>query len=389
MENSKKLFEENFPSISQEDYRKASLLAGKLRSIIAHRGKLIAERETSNPGTVDPNFIWDLIQLMAYCFNPTYEVVNTWRLHTYLFPGNSLLPYTIAHHNVVPKKLLKAYKKKTAGLPDKYIYRPPRIMAECGWVINGGIVNDDTLMYQKHISALYFEGVLDRLATLEEPKILEIGSGYGALAYKLKELLPNARYYMIDLAESLFFSSIYLQVTMPQYVDEKSIYDGRDKSVLDPKGSRFTFVPNFLAQDLVNVTKFDLIINTGSFGEMTRNQVDEYAGIIGSTIAEKGLLYEENHDTVYDDLAYVEKGVKVLTSIKSILSKYLTCYSIDGRKKLWYANKKAIEAVAPYRDAIFRQDRSASAKRAIANNLKKTALKSPTVKAAIKSIIGR
>lgn len=68
----------------------------------------------------------------------------------------------------------------TRGLPDEMIARPPRMLGEIGWEINGGIVNRDVLLYQDHITELYFSGVIGNLRTRDHLNVLEIGAGNSA-----------------------------------------------------------------------------------------------------------------------------------------------------------------------------------------------------------------
>jgi putative sugar O-methyltransferase len=177
-------------------------------------------------------------------------------------------------------------------------------------------------MYQRHLTALYRSGAIDRLAKLGRPiNILEIGAGYGPLAYFIKRIFPDSRYHVIDLAESLIFSSVYLGVTLEDCVAEHSIYDGVDKPLLAAPGRHFTFLPNFLCEDLAGRVKFDLAINTGSFGEMTGDQVSVYADLVSKVLNANGMFYEENQD--------------MFIPVSKILGKKFNPRGIEGLKKLW------------------------------------------------------
>lgn len=383
-------FQDQFPKISREQFDRASSIAAKVYNIIDNKAH-IAEENRVPKSFFDPNFIWESIQLFAYCYkNPSYDVINTWRLHNYTFTGNHLLPFIGAAHNILPASISKRYLAETKGLPDEFIARPPRICGECGWEINGGIVNDDVLMYQRHLRTLYFTGIIEQLKEFPNPKILEIGGGYGGLAYFIKKLLPNARYYMVDLPESLAFPAVYLQITRPEDVGIDSVYDGSDKKLLDPNGHNFTFVPNILFSHLDNIISFDFIINTGSFGEMNRDQVKTYSEFIYKNLAEDGLLYEENHSVIYDNLGY-DKDPHVLAQLPDILeASQLHCMQLDGKKKVWAKDKESIDKLAGYMKHMdTSQPSTARYKRKILDQASRIIQRHPRIKRLIKKILGR
>jgi hypothetical protein len=176
-------------------------------------------------------------------------------------------------------------------------------------------------MYQRHVNTLYFHGILDRLKQLEHPVIVEIGGGYGGLAYFLKRILPRATYYMVDLAEALVFPAVYLQVTLPEYVDETSF--GEEAAKKD-----FRFVPSTNIHRISGPV--DLVINTGSFGEMTAPQIDDYAKFVSSKNA---LLYEENQDTN--------------VPVTKTLSKWFTQKPAEGLQRFWVPQPRMFDL---YRD---------------------------------------
>lgn len=383
-------FRDQFPQISQKQFDLASSIATKVYNIIDNKAQIAHDNHVPK-SFFDPNFIWEIIQLFAYCYkNPSYDVINTWRLHNYTFTGNHLLPFIGAAHYILPTSISKRYLKETRGLPDEFIAKPPRICGECGWEINGGIVNNDTLMYQRHLRTLYFTGVIEHLKELPNPKILEIGGGYGGLAYFIKKLLPNARYYMIDLPESLAFPAVYLQIARPEDVSIESVYDGSDKKLLNPNGHHFTFVPNMLLSHLDNITSFDLVINTGSFGEMNRDQVRTYAEFIHKNMAERGLLYEENHDVIYDNLDY-DKNPHALVQLSDILtSSHLYSKQLDGRKKIWAKNKNSINQLAAHIKHIdTSQPPTIRYKRKMLDQASRIIQRLPRTKRLIKKILGR
>jgi len=309
-------------SLTETQFEKAKNLARKLRELISLRTALIAQGKL-DPAVILPSIMWkQALDLTYYCFDPPYEIVDTWRLHTFAFTGRHLAHAIDNGHNPPPPDLIEEYSELTKGLPEKMIANPPAQCGEIGWKINKRIVNADVVMYQRHLTALFRSGVMDRLAKLSHPiNILEIGAGYGALAYFLKSIFPQTSYYIIDLAEALIFSSVYLGVTLEHCVDVHSVYDGVDNSTLSAPRMHFMFLPNFLCEDLCGQVKCDLVINTGSFGEMTENQVSLYSDLVSKVLNSKGLLYEENQDT--------------FIPVSNILNRRLKPQVIQGRKKLW------------------------------------------------------
>jgi hypothetical protein len=81
-----------------------------------------------------------------------------------------------------------------------------------------------------------------RFGLLEcSPRILEIGGGYGALAYWFKQAFPRASYSIVDLPECILFSRLYLSLT---------IADMPTSFGLSPAMHGIRFIPNFMAEQL-------------------------------------------------------------------------------------------------------------------------------------------
>lgn len=99
------------------------------------------------------------------------------------------------------------------------------------------------------------------LAAVPHPRILEIGSGYGAFARVVKAFRPDARLVLADIPESLAFARTYLSQAFPDCTIAMAS-DGvlpEADIVLVPVG----------AADLLEGGHFDLAVNIWSFGEMT------------------------------------------------------------------------------------------------------------------------
>jgi SAM-dependent methyltransferase len=141
------------------------------------------------------------------------------------------------------------------------------------------------------INALTVYRILDRCRQRRFARtklhVLEIGAGYGHVAEQLLRRLPIERYVICDLPQNLFLSSFYLQANSP----EREVRFIRPGEPEDSSGQLTFLVPPFLSE----VTgRFDLVINSYSFQEMSRASVDEYFAFVRSALNAEGLLYSLN-----------------------------------------------------------------------------------------------
>lgn len=133
--------------------------------------------------------------------------------------------------------------------------------------------------------ALFRSGLLERLRPGNGATVIEIGGGYGALAYFIKRMLPGARYFIVDIPTSLMFAGCYLALADP----------GRSIGVLPGMASSLDYclVP---ASSLhaARIGPIDLAINTLSFQEMPSETVAGYAHYLAEALAPDGTLFEQN-----------------------------------------------------------------------------------------------
>ncbi|MFC1811241.1 putative sugar O-methyltransferase [Thermodesulfobacteriota bacterium] len=339
-----------FVPINQNEFMLALETLNKIRGLLDIRECLIEQGDIQEELSL-PSPMWKLIKLYSYVLNPSYDIVNTWRLHTFMFTGHYLGGAAPHIFNPLPDSLKEEYHQLTAGLPSEMIARPPRMLGEIGWEINGGVVNKDVLMCQNHIGNLYFSRVLDYVRSKDSNRVLEIGSGYGGLAYFLWKILKPSGYYLVDLPESLAFSSVYLTLTGGLDGASGVVYDGSKSDLLNAPKNGFVFLPNFLINDLSNTDKFDLVINTGSFGEMTKDQVVQYVDVIEDILAEDGIIYEDNGDSD-------------MVPIINIFGKRFKCIEFHKNNKnnrIWAKNEETlskVKIVANYRPSVLKTPRT-------------------------------
>ncbi|PIQ84379.1 MAG: hypothetical protein COV75_02375 [Candidatus Omnitrophica bacterium CG11_big_fil_rev_8_21_14_0_20_63_9] len=313
-------------SISEEEYRAAVGVFQAIQSLIERRPSEIARRGGAVVGYPDKN--WkpegnpsDFFRFTAHVLQdtPSYEVINRLRFFTGGFSGVPLLGREWTYENYLStyrhysterydallrqrvfdamRFSLNDFRAAIRDLPEEFIVKPPRLLGEIGWQVGETVVNFDTYSYQERAVLLYESGVLNWLRERERANgtltFLEIGGGYGALALYLKRLFPSARYLIVDLPESLFFSATYLGLVDPQA--EQTIYTGADSHTLRTNAPGYTFIPNYVFEDVVTAgMPVDLALNTLSFHEMSSAQVRQYAKGIKALLGREGVLYEQN-----------------------------------------------------------------------------------------------
>ena len=195
----------------------------------------------------------------------------------------------------LPDPIFERWAVLARALPQELRVPPPWKFGEMGWLVGDYIVNHDSWAYLQRIALLHEAGILQRLSDIAKsrrPRILEIGGGYGALGHLVTTLIPQVRYAVIDLPESLAFSATYLAVVKhPSRVNLPVAAGDIDAQ------SDFCMSPNFLLPDVVKrFGPFDLVINTNSLHEMTEAQVHSYCSVVAGAMASGGQFFEQNAD---------------------------------------------------------------------------------------------
>jgi len=360
--------------ISAEAFQRARGLCERIRSLIAGRPESL--RRLGRAAEVHlPHGNWELGGGLYSCYqilvDGDYAIINNLRLFAQVFTGFQLVSLSkgkgLAIPRAVPPDLdarladlarqpssdVAAYLEAADHLPDALHITPPNIFGEVGWRADGKIINHDTRAYLERVALLAESGQLwrlrnrtQRLACLTQqpwrrPRILEIGGGYGGLAYHLMSLIPEARYVIVDIPESLLFSSIYLS----------TLWEDRDNVLITPERladldkdtAGFTFLPNFLFDECCSAgQEFDLVINTLSMSEMTEPQVRYYAEGITRLLGRSGVFFEQNQDN--RPLAMLDAKTILARCFPLCLPlRGLVMPPVHGRAHLWAAT-----SVKPY-----------------------------------------
>jgi hypothetical protein len=184
------------------------------------------------------------------------------------------------------------YQSLISRFPALAALSPPRAFGETGVLCKGVIVNYDTHAYLERLSILVEERIIESLQRKRRPVIMEIGSGYGALAYYIRQLVPDCVYICVDIPESLLFSALYLS-----RFQHDTFVLGTDIDPACVADHDAAFVPNYMFDDLAGSgVQVDLAINTLSMSEMTAEQVTNYCRGIRSMLTGDGVFFEQNQD---------------------------------------------------------------------------------------------
>jgi hypothetical protein len=302
--------------LSQTEFRRALYCRDWAQRLLDQRADYI-RHHALDPNIHLPRANWDLEadlhEPVRRVFKGQYEVLNFLRLFSEMFTGYHLS--RLDRGNGRPHLLevptdLDDFLAERAAEPDDYtrLYahclprmspflrvEPPMAFGEVGWLIDGRIVNHDTYVYLERLVLLAESGKLGDLIFSRSPRVVEIGGGFGGLAYHLRRLVPQARYFIVDIPESLLFSSIYLTRFFPSADNVLLTPDNLEE--LQRTGPGFTFVPNYLFGALVSSgLPFDLAINTLSMSEMSESQVRCYGSGLKTLLGEQGAFFEQNQD---------------------------------------------------------------------------------------------
>tara|TARA_B100000212_G_C27384093_1_gene538406 strand:- start:453 stop:1394 length:942 start_codon:yes stop_codon:yes gene_type:complete len=100
---------------------------------------------------------------------------------------------------------------------------------------------------------------------------LEIGAGYGGWINQLLHCNPNAKIFVIDLAETLLLSHYFLA---NQFPNKKIGFLNSDNNINIDEYQIILLTPK--DKKLLDGLHFDLLLNSESFLEMNRNILDDY-----------------------------------------------------------------------------------------------------------------
>ena len=347
--------------LSDAEFARAKAVCGDIKSLIAGRMRYIEENSLDAEFCL-PGANWKGYLEKSTLFNGTaallredYEVINNLRLFSQAFTGYSLLEMGPAQGIVSPESVppdLAERKLQASGRIDEWVgrywdlsrYLPnflrisqPDRFGEAGWRFSGRLINHDAYVYLERIALLDACGQLERISNGtagRNPVILEIGGGFGGLAYHLRKLAMSVRYIIVDLPEALAFSALYLTTLFPEQHNVIATSPGLIAKDVDRPG--FTFVPNYFCHRFEESgIEIDLAINTLSMSEMPARQVTAYCEMIRRSLAPDGVFFEQNQDNRHLGMINAEDLISGIFPGRRRLS--LPTGTVCGSPNVWQA----------------------------------------------------
>jgi putative sugar O-methyltransferase len=283
------------------------------RNYLHVRKRVIEMLDMTQKQTDRPSDYWEE-ELFGfdYMLDASPLIVRKLREHCYHLTG--LRSYDYRSHHVHQRD---AFAKKLYALreldDDALLVPESRELGGFGHVIDGALINIDTLKFYESLIAVNKAGLLApfREKAGGRKVVIEIGAGWGGFAYQFKTLCPKVCYIIVDLPQTLLFSGIYIKTLFPQakvllYGDKapERLLEGYES--LD-----FVLLPHW-AFGSIRFPEIDLAINMASFQEMTSRQVDEYVGQLAALGCPS--LYSLNRDR--------SRYNKQLSTVSSIIERY-------------------------------------------------------------------
>ena len=150
----------------------------------------------------------------------------------------------------------------------------------------------------------YYASSIGRLTeTTQKRVVVEIGAGFGGMAYYLLRDQTNLTFVDFDLPENMALTAYYLLNAFP---DKKAVLYGEEELTADCIARNdMVIMPNFELEKMAN-NSVDLVFNSYSLAEMSPETIAQYIAMV-SRITKKYFLHV-NH-TVYSLVTADEFGI--------------------------------------------------------------------------------
>jgi len=188
---------------------------------------------------------------------------------------------------------MEAYAQTVAADMDRLFKSIPDLDLRC---IDSPIVGnpygyliDGRFHYGLHF--LYFANKMAMMTGTANPRIVELGAGYGGLPWAIRTRMPGSRYIDFDLPEVLALASFYILSAFPQA--RVALFGEVDLAhTANIDRHDFVFMPNFEIESLPDDWA-DLAFNSWSLAEMEPGPIANYVGHLCRTA--RHYFFHVNH----------------------------------------------------------------------------------------------
>jgi putative sugar O-methyltransferase len=146
----------------------------------------------------------------------------------------------------------------------------PHVGNPFGYCFNDFVLLEPVFEY--NFQAHYFDKLL---TDVQMPVVIEIGGGFGGLAYHLLRCRPSIKYISFDLPENLLIQTYYLSCLFPDARIAVYQESGHPLTLKELDNYDIVLLPNFEFERTDSLIA-DLIINVRSLSEMSYDTIAEY-----------------------------------------------------------------------------------------------------------------
>ena len=176
-----------------QDSIEAARESAAFRNYLQVRERVLDMLDEAQSWTDAPSDYWEEeLEGFDYMFDASPLIIRKLREHSYHLTGLRANEYRKHHTH---RQQLFATKLQALRLQDQDNLLVPEspALGGFGFEIDGALINMDTLKYYECLIALNKMGMLQPFRNADERKrvVIEIGGGWGALAYQFKTLHPN------------------------------------------------------------------------------------------------------------------------------------------------------------------------------------------------------
>jgi hypothetical protein len=202
----------------------------------------------------------------------------------YMTPGKPLLQQDIDTYMGIVVTNLNLFLRSCPNVPVTSLVRP-MIGNPYGFDIDGTFINlgADIHFYTAQKIRMLLSGS-------GSPKVLELGGGYGGMAYFLMRDLPECTYIDFDLPENAALTAYYLLSAFPE--KKIALYGEVDIATDDLDAYDAIILPNFEIERLKE-NSIDLAFNAYSLAEMAPDTIANYVKTICKASSKH--FYHLNH----------------------------------------------------------------------------------------------